>query len=273
MQRNLALRYVLPLVLAVAGAAVAQPAAQAKPQTQGCWLQASGGSAPPSTKGLKLYKSTGNPNEDQLLNKALNRMWKASNQSPAFAMYDDAGSPNALASDESYQGRRGLILFGKAKYEKLKKDYVNWDIAVLAIIAHEIAHIAQFNEMIYGQTSFHSALKSDADGKVVFTELHANYLAGYYLGTLSLEVKGIRDAGTSMLFEAIASINPDAVDFHGTDRQRRAAFLAGNALGKQGALKFQGALKRGMDYITQDLTGGEVDGCKVAMYCQGDRPF
>jgi hypothetical protein len=93
---------------------------------------------------------------------------------PGFKYLRDDASPNAFAiPDTIVPGTRGTCVFGI----NLVKQEINASpyggVAVAGICAHECGHIFQFN-------SKYSAMLAGRTAKYV--ELHADYIAGYYMG-------------------------------------------------------------------------------------------
>lgn len=92
---------------------------------------------------------------------------------PGFGYYDDGDDLNAIAtSATAVNGTGGTVAFGRNLLdEQLRIDPVG--ISVVAICAHEFAHILQF------RTHLSNRLLDRYPGYC--RELHADYLAGFYL--------------------------------------------------------------------------------------------
>lgn len=138
--------------------------------------------------------------------------------------FDDSSSPNAWAISRASSDDYFTVLFGTSLMGKLQKPVPGTNDlntgGVTFILAHELAHIAQY--------------LTGANGKLRDTELMADELAGFYNGltrTKNQEIEGI-----------IASFNAGDYNFndpshHGTPAQRRVAFSRGLNRGNQFAGK------------------------------------
>jgi len=138
---------------------------------------------------------------------------------------DDSASPNAYASPE------GVVYLGRTLMLKELTDEENGPSAIMGILAHEWAHIAQIT---------HSG---GLPG--VVAELHADYLAGYYLGRQKtkrrFDIKGF----ASSLF-AKGDYQVFDPQHHGTPKQRVRAMLAGFQVSE---LSLPEAYERGLAYV------------------------
>lgn len=204
----------------------------------------------------KIYSTTGNPKVDKTLNDALGKMWAASGQKPKFYLFDDGGDRHAAFADTSYSSGRwkGAVCVGKTTVAALEKNYQNWDIVLLAVIAHELAHIAQHNTAHPGEKSLYSALIRGAGDREILAELHADFMAGYYIGWLKTEVPRISTAGVDLFMCEIGQHDSKRVDYHGSKRQRQNAYTTGYQLGTQRAKKFPGAMDDGVEFVVKQFT-------------------
>lgn len=155
----------------------------------------------------KPLRTTGSKKLDKILGKEAKNLEKCFLVDVDLFAYDDAEFPNAYAVNKNPY----TIILGKGL---LLDEYVNTNgfYSILAIMAHEFAHVTQykFNETLLGKTA----------------ELHADYLAGWYIGKKkdlsSEEINKISlsfwDKGDNDYFSA---------DHHGTSAERRLAFLEG----------------------------------------------
>ena len=170
-----------------------------------------------------LVMTSGNPEFDKALGRQLVRLSRTFGIRPGFAFVDDAPHPNAAASPETrLPGTRGTVLFGLMLLKSLLDGGSGADVAVLGICAHEFAHIHQF------QTGYGRDLSvGRSTGKLV--ELHADFLAGYFVGQLKLERPTITLKFFGKKLYGMGSYNSSSPDFHGTPAERLSAAEAGAA--------------------------------------------
>jgi hypothetical protein len=132
---------------------------------------------------------------------------------PDVAIYLD-DSPNALALRPSNEAsHEGLILLGKNLIIRLIE--LRGQSSLIGVLAHEAAHLLQF--------------QSDPQlpaGKVA--EIHADYLAGWYLATkIRNGSRGINLSDFELAVEQLGDTDFGAPDHHGTPRERYEAAFAG----------------------------------------------
>ena len=170
---------------------------------------------------------------------------------PRLYHFSGPDSYNAFASDWTEPGiGKGTVYFGSDLMGKTLADQTRSWASVGGILGHEFAHIAQFER---GEPA--DALES---------ELHADYLAGFYLSRRGLQLPGGAERFTYTLF----SFGDTDFDFydpvgHGTGDQRVAAMLAGYYAGEfDRRLSFQNAFDRGLRRVREliptfrDLSSG-----------------
>lgn len=104
-----------------------------------------------------------------------------------------------------------------------------------AVFAHEFAHAMQNK---YGWS-----------GNSKWKELHADYLAGYYLGTKS-SVNQSQVISTFNEFSSRGDFDFNNPDFHGTPEERSCAFLEGFNYARLGNTTVYSAYNSGKNYIT-----------------------
>ena len=104
-----------------------------------------------------------------------------------------------------------------------------------AVFAHEFAHAMQHK---YGWS-----------GNSKWRELHADYLAGYYLGTKS-SLNQSEVISTFNEFSSHGSFDFNNPDFHGTPEERGCAFLEGFKYARLGNTNVYNAYNSGKNYIT-----------------------
>lgn len=122
-----------------------------------------------------MMRSTGNAELDRSFDRALQRLAETFDVWPKVGFYDDTDSPNAMAMRYSAGGTTEYaVVFGRAYFKKLM-DYDPSGITLLHTAAHEFAHI-----WVYRDGLFNKVRGNDPTVKRV--ELHADFMAGYYLG-------------------------------------------------------------------------------------------
>jgi len=167
-------RRFLAMSLGAAGLAVGARAATGAPAPcfEGCFLRA----ATPGeyTRGFTLQSSSGDKEADQVCRQAEGDLRQVFGVAPALWFFDDGQEPNAFAAWEPRPGNgwNGTVLIGlKLVATAARRNELNrrWKLRLTAIVAHEWAHIVQYSRGRYG-------------GPGKSGELHADFLAGWFLG-------------------------------------------------------------------------------------------
>jgi predicted metalloprotease len=156
---------------------------------------------------------------DQSLTAELNAQAGFFGYRPAFILYA-GGEKNAAATPDimpETPNTDGTILYSiEMLREQLQVS--RWGGAILAgVIAHEFGHI-------YQNSSNAMARLRALAATVKFVELHADFLAGFYMGgkDRSIEVKPFADA-----FFGIGDYEFTNPEHHGTPQERYLALKAG----------------------------------------------
>lgn len=171
---------------------------------------------------LALSRTSGNSFVDSGFGRSRGYMVHAFGVRPAFAFLDDSQSPNAFATTDNLIGwerGEGSVIFGvRLTTEEIAADPQTWGSALSLIMAHEWAHIKQFTTV--GPMGNPLA------------ELHADFLAGWWLGGFNLMTNGYGinpySAGRSVFNKGDFGFNDPG--HHGTPQQRVAAMVAGYQL-------------------------------------------
>jgi len=130
-----------------------------------------------------LMQSTGNPRLDLSFGMMLANMANTFAVRPGFAFYNDGNRPNALALRDSYlPNTQGTVLLGRGMLFEQARRSANGDIPLIVICAHEFGHIVQY------ANNCHERLNR-GQKTVKRTELHADFLAGYFLGSSNAQFK------------------------------------------------------------------------------------
>lgn len=184
-------------------------------------------------KAMNMSSKSGNDAFDQALIAELKRIAAVIPATPGFKFIK---AKNAYALPVSLvPGTKGTVLIGTLLVDELAKKK-NSGVALAGICAHECAHIHQFFSPYYDR------LKTS-----VLIELHADFVAGYYMGKRSAIVPGepLVFAQELILY---GTYDPSHPRFHGSPGQRAAAMDRGYMLARK-KLAFEDALKAGETYV------------------------
>ena len=190
-----------------------------------------------------VITSTGERELDRALGRALVRITKLFGVRPGFGFFDGESSLNAFASPKKVvSGTWGTVLFGRRLFWDLLRRYDDNGMAVLAIAAHELGHIAQFKSGVDKQLERNQPT-------VKRVELHADYLAGYFLGIRKRRdpTISVRQAGQELY--RIGDYEFNNPDHHGTPDERVSAAEAGFRIGHETDTKFKQAFVRGIKHV------------------------
>lgn len=177
---------------------------------------------PPEVK--TMMRSTGSAELDRSFDKALNRLAETFDVWPKVGFYDDGDAPNAMAMrysiGETYEF---AVVFGRNYFKKLMS-YDPSGITLLQTAAHEFAHIWVYKDGLFAKIQGGLAT-------VKRVELHADFLAGYYLG-----IRKRDNPQASFWAAGIRRWQSGDTEFrnvhhHGTPDDRLAAAEAGFKLG------------------------------------------
>jgi hypothetical protein len=196
-----------------------------------------------TANGIELLRTSGNSDLDRSISLELTHVAESFNVLPGFGFYDDSDSPNAFALDEDLiANTKGTVIFGK----QLLSDelaHQSWGgLAIAGFIAHEFGHIFQY------QSEFYQHL-TQAQSTDRLLELHADYLAGYYLGLKRLrsgemDIKAFLD---SLYLSGDTDFN--SPDHHGTPTEREQVMLAGYKMGLTNNNNIQQVAETGMNLV------------------------
>lgn len=161
--------------------------------------------------GQKL-NTTGSPTLDAKLSSESKNLDEIFSVEVELYSYDDKDSHNAYASPVcDILNCDGSIRLGKS----LLLDEIvvaNGYVSVIGIMAHEYAHIVQFQQ------------KSNLAGK--FAELQADFLAGWYLGkTKNISFNDLKPFANSLYYKG--DFNFWSTQHHGTPEERANAMIMG----------------------------------------------
>lgn len=206
----------------------------------GCWLAVPEGGADKILGTLTF--STGNEQTDRLLGLALLRLHTLFQVSPGFAFYDDSRGMNALAMPQTVlRDSLGTVLFGRNLYALTRARDIN-GMTMIAVCAHEFGHIVQFS----------LGLKPDLDRRhptLKVTELHADFMAGYFIADRKREFPQLDLQGAGAMFNDLGDTNFGDKNHHGTAAERVAAIEAGYKFGRDRAPEVAEAAHVGAQFV------------------------
>lgn len=220
---------------ALACTAIVRPAASRTPAYGGCLLCREAqllqkgttlGMVADLTPGTGIYTSCGDAQTDRYLGTALKRLAETFRVDPGFAFYDDARGENAFATNRTLlsDGQR-TVLMGKRLFVEQMREDAGMGTTVIAICAHEFGHIYQ---MAYGEHERLAAM----DDTVRPLELHADFLAGYYLALRHNAHAELDLQAVGHVFYEMGDTNYTSLRHHGTPEERTRAIEGGYAFGR-----------------------------------------
>lgn len=233
------------------GCGVSPSAQAAIPRPDGCCLIGWGivaaglrsyGVARLGGESPQMVTTSGDRRVDRELGRALLRLGATFEANPGCAFFDDEDQPNAMALTANEVPRtRGTVLFGQSLFQEAMGSDDD-GMSVMAVFAHEFGHIAQFN------TGMHNRLSAGYPTQKL-VELHADFLAGYYLGLRKSEHPDLRLWSAGALIHHLGDNNFTAPNHHGTPQERTAAIEAGHQLGRGGQVDIVSAMASGADFV------------------------
>jgi hypothetical protein len=197
----------------------------------------------------KHIRTTGDAALDRALDAAIKRLSDLFGQIPAFGFYreqdhPDIGAENAFATPERTEiaGTWGTIGFGTALFQKEMSTYDRGGGTIIAIIAHEFGHIWAMRAGIIDAINAGQAT-------VKRSELHADFLAGYFLGTRKRAAPNISLQAAGALFNRIGDYAVDNPNHHGTPEERVAAAEEGFKISYLQNREASYAFTAGLEYV------------------------
>lgn len=193
---------------------------------------------------LEISRTTGDQVLDSQLSAELFHVSDVFEVMPGFVIIDDGDSPNAFATPKSLINNTvGTVLFGHTLLFNELRGHMWGGIAVAGIMAHEFGHILQFISGLDRLLTKNHPTKRLA-------ELHADYMAGYYLGLKRLsghmDIKAFLD---SVYIKGDTDFNNK--DHHGTPSNRKDVMLAGYKLGLHGRGNINDVSQQGVNTVRE----------------------
>lgn len=190
--------------------------------------------APGMVANSDLFSSSGDRRLDRALISELRRILSVIPSEPGFKFTWDH-MPNAFATSDTYvAGTRGTVILGLNMIGQEMQSHDYGGVAVAGICAHECAHVFQYFSTYAYRLQGRTAKRM---------ELHADYLAGYYMGRRAeFSADRIEVFARSVFAKGDYNYNDPA--HHGTPDERFGTMKAGYETGLAGA-SFESAAERG----------------------------
>jgi hypothetical protein len=196
-----------------------------------------------SADDITMFSGSGDAATDHFLGLALRRIAVTFGVRPGFAFYDDHRAPNAFATSRSLlPDSTGTVLMGRRLFAERMRADGDAGMTVMAICAHEFGHIHQMTH------DYRQALE-DLDETVRPIELHADYLAGYFLALRKQEHSEFDLQTVGRRFFAMGDTDLASPQHHGTSEERIAAITAGYQFGRAGAADIAAAAAAGLRLV------------------------
>lgn len=162
---------------------------------------------------------------------------------PGFGFFDDSQGENAFATTETLiPNTRGTVVFGKGLLSRELNSHTWGGLAVAGIMAHEFGHIYQY------QSGYYQRLTKPYSTKK-FLELHADYLAGYYLGLKRLRSGEIDIKIFADSLYIMGDTHFNSRDHHGTPKERMKMMIEGYKKGLANDSTIHQAAKLGFNLV------------------------
>jgi hypothetical protein len=190
-----------------------------------------------------VISSTGNREFDYALAQTLSRLTDTFNVLPGFAYYDDYDGENAYATSvRRLQRADGTVLYGKRLFLS-QMSLEHPEVQITATCAHEFAHILQYKR---GLTRLDAGQRT-----VKRSELHADFLAGFFAGTRKLQKPDYPAAVFATDAHAGGDDDVRDKDHHGTSEERAAAVVRGFEVAYRERRSLGEAIQIGVNYVSR----------------------
>ena len=200
----------------------------------------------PLPAGMKVARRSGDAETDRYLGRALGRIAGTFGVSPGFGFYDDSAGLNALAVRETLlDNGPGTVLMGMHLFGRLMARVRDGGITVISVCAHEFGHIYQM------KAGYERRLRELDDTNRPF-ELHADFLAGYYLALRKAEHPELDLSAVGGVLHSLGDSDFAAPDHHGTPEERVGALSAGFKFGQDGSRDIAAAAHAGFLLVREN---------------------
>jgi hypothetical protein len=201
----------------------------------------------------KYLHTTGDPRIDHDLDRAMATVADLMGVKPAFGFYNPSGlfdpnnadtwSMNAWATqeDSNISGTHGTVCFSNDLFRNEFYEIDRTGTTIVAIVAHEFGHIVQGNR---------GYLDRIHRGYPRGSEINADFLSGYFLGTRKSRNSSLsfEKAGEMFIrFGQMADGNPTRT--HGDSKERLAAAETGFRAAYVRKKSFDEAVAEGLEYV------------------------
>lgn len=206
----------------------------------------------------RISASSGDRFFDRALAQALYHISELYGVTPTFGFIQGGNLANAMATTATYQPEQGdaplparedgTVLMGDGILALLaSKGITNPVAGALSICAHEFAHIVQYR-YAYNDVHVIDILVKDQP-TVKRAELHADFLAGFYIGTAKKRNPRTPAATVAQAVYSIGDFNVNDKGHHGTPEERGNAVYAGFQMSYERNVDFPTALVEGLRYV------------------------
>jgi len=189
-----------------------------------------------------IAAKSGNRDFDYAAAQTLSKLTDIFGVLPAF-LYFKKNSGNAYATPgKFFNGTDGTILFGRDLLFDIFKTGESPEAIFSGICAHEFAHILQFKKGIDINRGNPTVKKS---------ELHADFLAGYFAGYRKLENKNFPAAVIAVAHGKLGDYNYNNPNHHGTPEERSQAIVEGFESSYRRGVKINDAFNEGLEFVSK----------------------
>jgi hypothetical protein len=251
--------------LAVSGAAIAQMTLPVRAENygpaSGCHLTGpvaglgigSESVVPTLQADQKLITSSGRADIDHYLGLALLRLSNEFNVYPGFGFFDEGRTENAFATPETQiGGTHGTVIFGLHLFRDAMHEYRDRGVAVIAVCAHEFGHIYQYFNGYFDKLT-KQQYPNQTVPPVKLAELHADYLAGYFLAGRKAAYPWLDLQGAGALFDSFGDNDFTNPQHHGTATQRVRSIEEGFKYGRSEQHPIEIAAATGAEFVLKEF--------------------
>jgi hypothetical protein len=180
---------------------------------------------------------------DRALAETLVKISDAFSVLPGFA-FSERIQLNAFASADKSLGRDdGSVVFGNSLYREIMGRREHPEVGIVAVCAHEFAHIAQ--------EKYNLPAVLVVNGRVKRLELHADFIAGYFAGVRKRQSFEFPAAVFATTQYSFGDNNFGDPRHHGTSEERGQAVVAGFDCAFRARESFATAMQTGVRYVEQ----------------------
>lgn len=194
--------------------------------------------------GMRMFGTSGDRDFDFALAHTLSYLSDLFNVLPGFSFIEDNRYRigNAIATSDNLMDRAdGTVGFGVQLLRTLFAEPEHPEVHVAGVCAHEFAHIAQFK--------FGAIERLDHNQPTVKrSELHADFLAGYFAGMRRLQRPSFPAAVVAQAKYNLGDTAVDNPNHHGTPEERGRAAVEGFKAAFDRRLRFGEAFETGIRY-------------------------